>query len=381
MVAHPAERRAGMKATPSRRRFMTGAAASSLLLMPRATRADAADWDAGAPPDWDRVMEAAKAEGEITVAANALLTESVKLSFQLDTGIQVNFIGGDNAERAAQFVNEARSKKPTIDILIDDGRGLTQMMKEGLLAKVAPQIMLPGVAASNFRGGSIKWVDDAKLYALQGSECVFGWVVVNRNFDSPAEIDHWQKLLDPKWKGKIAAPDPRTPGPGQDVAVWLYQVLGIDYIKKLYVGQEVSFVPDDRDLIEGVARGAPPIALGTVQSEIERLKADGVTILGVVLPDDHPGYLTAGSSVLQEPVGAPHPNAATAFINWFISYPCQAVYERVMLEPSRRTDVHTGLPDYLIPRAGVSYYDAATEAAFAAHDGAVKAIADALAGR
>jgi len=85
--------------------------------------------------------------------------------------------------------------------------------------------------------------------------------------------------------------------------------------------------------------------------------------------------------VLKEPVGAPHPNAATVFINWYMSRPGQVVYESVMLETSRRIDVQTGLPDYLVPRPGVKYYEAYNESEYFSRNAVVKLVTEALGNR
>ena len=47
----------------------------------------------------------------------------------------------------------------------------------------------------------------------------------------------WKDLLDPKFRGKIASYDLRTPGPGQGSSAWIYNTFGIDYIKALFLDQ------------------------------------------------------------------------------------------------------------------------------------------------
>jgi ABC-type Fe3+ transport system substrate-binding protein len=372
-----------MSAERTRRDVLTGlsAVAAELAIGPAAFAQTAADWQADAPDEWKRTLAAARAEGTITVAGFPALQEKMSAAFQRDTGIQLNFLVGNTAEQSARLEAEARAKNLTIDILLGGGRELGAMMHGGFLAKVAPQIILPMNAPNYFRGGHYKWMDDSQQYLLQGAEYVYGWLIVNKNLVKPEELTNWNSLLDPKYRGKIASYDVRSPGPGQGAAAWINAVLGIDYIKKLFIGQEVKFTVDSRALVEGVARGTAPIAFGAVQSDVERFRAAGITDLAVVLPADYPGYLTGGFSVLKEPVGAPHPNAATVFINWFISNPGQTVYQSVMLDTSRRVDVHTGLPDYLIPRPAVDYYQDYSEKQYFSRDVVVKLITDALGNR
>ncbi|HXQ49916.1 MAG TPA: extracellular solute-binding protein [Stellaceae bacterium] len=364
----------------SRRTILGGIGATAIIGAAGAQSA-ASDWQAGAPPEWATVLAKARAEGQVTVAAFAALAEPMAAAFKRDTGIELNFLGGGTSQQSARLEAEARAKNLTIDILIGGGRELRPMMRDGMLEPVAPQLMLPGVAPKNFREGKLKWMDNSSQFLLQGAEYVFGWLLVNKDMVDPAAIKSWRDLLDPKYHGKIASDDLRTPGPGQGSSAWIYNVFGIDYIKALFVDQAVTFTSDNRLLVENVARGITPIVFGAIQAQVERFRHEGFTNLAVVLPEDAPGYLTGGFSVLKEAKGVPHPNAATVFINWYMSRPGQEMYEAVMLETSRRTDIHTGLPDYLVPRDGVKYYEAYNEEVYFSRDAVVKLVSEALGNR
>jgi ABC-type Fe3+ transport system substrate-binding protein len=386
-VTQPGKHHLVPKQDFSRRTFFTGLGATALL----AARSDAnaaaepaatgAGWQDGAPAEWQKIFKAAQAEGQITVAAFPALADKLSAAFKRDTGIQVNFLTSTISEQSARLEAEARAKNLTIDILIGGGRELKPMMSEGMLQPVKPQLLLPGVAPKNFRAGKLKWMDNSSEYLLQGAEYVFGWLLVNKDKVDPSTIKSWKDLLDPKYRGRIASYDLRAPGPGQGASDWIYNMFGIDYIKALFLDQKVTFTTDNRQLVETVARGISPIAFGAIQTEVERFKREGFTNLAVVLPEDAPGYLTGGFSVLKQAKGVPHPNAATIFINWYMSKPGQEVYESVMLETSRRLDINTGLPDYLVPRPGVKYYEAYNEEVYFSRDAVVKLITEALGNR
>jgi ABC-type Fe3+ transport system substrate-binding protein len=334
-----------------------------------------ANWQAGAPPEWDRVVAAARSEGQVTVAAFPLLSEKMSAAFKRDTGIQLNFLGGNTAEQSARLDAEARAKNVTIDVLISGGRELL-MMRDNLLEPILPQLILPGVQPNNFHDGKHKFVDNAGQYLLQGASYVFGWVTVNTDIVKPGQIKIWQDLLDPKYRGKIAAYDVRFPGPGQGAATWLYRLKGPQFFKDLYLGQQVKFSTENRSLMEGVVRGTAPILLGGIQIEVERFRANFENI-GVVLPEDGPGYLTGGFSVIKQAKGVPHPNAAKVFNNWYMSKPGQEVYESIMLEVSRRIDVNTGPPSYLVP-GKFQYTDDYNEDSYFSRNALVKSVNDAL---
>jgi ABC-type Fe3+ transport system substrate-binding protein len=73
-------------------------------------------------------------------------------------------------------------------------------------------------------------------------------------------------------------------------------------------------------------------------------------------PKDSPGSLVGGYGTIVMVKGAPHANAAIAFVNWFASKEGQEIYAREMLEPGLRTDVRQDLVlDYVIPRLNVKY--------------------------
>ena len=368
----------------SRRTFLTGLSAAALLSSGKGARAadePASGWQDGAPAEWRKILAAAQAEGQATIAAFPALADKMSAAFKRDTGIALNFLSSSVSEQSARLEAEARAKNLTIDVMLGGGRELRPMMREGFLEPVKPQLILPGVAPKNFREGKIKWMDNSGQYLLQGSEYVFGWLLVNKDQVDPASIKSWKDLLDPKYKGKIASDDLRTPGPGQGSSAWIYNVFGIDYIKALFIDQQVAFTSDNRLLVENVVRGITPIAFGAIQTVVERFRREGFTNLAIVLPGDAPGYLTGGFSVLKQAKGVPHPNAAQVFINWYVSRPGQEVYESVMLETSRRVDIHTGLPDYLVPKPEINYYEAYNEEVYFSRDAVVKLVTAALGNR
>lgn len=367
-------------ASPTTRRVFLSSLVSAgavIASRPVASAQGAQDWQAGAGERWHQIFAAARKEGQVTVAGFPLLADKMTAAFERDTGIQLNFVGGNTAEQSARLAAEAHAHNLTIDILLGGGREL-ELAHQGLMQPVLPQIILPSNSPDHFRDGKYKFVDNTGQYLLQGAEYVFGWLTVNSDIVKPGEISVWKDLLDPKFRGKIASYDLRYPGPGQGASTWLYKVYGIDFIKDLFLGQQVKFSVDNRALMEGVVRGTAPVLFGGIQVEVERFRGEFKNI-AVILPKDAPGYVTGGYSVLKQAKGVPHPNAATVFINWYISKPGQEVYQATMLEVSRRMDLKGAMPDYLIPGAsGIKYHDDYNEDFYYKRTAMVKVISDAL---
>ena len=189
---------------------------------------------------------------------------------------------------------------------------------------------------------------------LQATEWVMTDLFVNKDLVKPEEIRSWQDLLRPQYKGKIISWDPRIPGSGQTTVGYLNALFGEQYLKDLFIGQQVTFTADYRQLAESVARGGSAIGLSLVQANIEPLRASGLP-LQRVFPQDGPGALTGGFGTVFLFKDSPSPNAAAVFLNWFASKEAQEIWEREMMETSLRTDVSHRVPDYVIPQSGVNY--------------------------
>ena len=324
--------------------------------------AHAADWQAGAPPAWKATLEAAKKEGPVVLAGQPELQEPLTKAFERDTGLKIDFIAGGYNELDARFQQGARAGQPTIDMYFAGGTAVMQA-KEGILEPVDTMLMLPGVTdAANWNGGFIKYEDNAKKHVIIPSEYVHGWPIFDANQIKPGSLTKWKDLLKPEFKGKIAAYDPTVPCPGQAVGMFLASSFGMDYMKQLYVGQDVKLVRNPRQLVEWVARGTYPIALAALATHIEAFKKEGLTNVYVPQMEDASGILLGGSALIEVAKNPPHPNAIKVFVNWYMSQPGQFVYSDVWKVPSRRVDVKVdGIPDYVVPKMGVKYNEQYTE--------------------
>jgi ABC-type Fe3+ transport system substrate-binding protein len=363
-------------------------AAMSVLLVQVAgvffagTAMAADDWQAGAGEDWKKVLEAAKKEGKVAVSGHPSLAQPLSQAFKRDTGITLEFLSGDISELATRLAREARAGNVTVDVALGGGTEI-RLLPDGLLNPIKPQLMLPGVLDSrSWRDGKTSWMDVKGEYMLKGSAYVSGFPVVNATIIKPDAIKTWHDLLKPEYRGKIASYDPRNSGPGQGSAAYLTHTFGLDFIKSLYIGQKVTYVKDGRQLAELAARGTHPIILGSVPSGIQPFVEQGFKLVPIS-PKDGPGYLTSGFSVLKQVKGVPHPNAATVFINWYMSKPGQEVYARTMQEASTRVDVNPKeTPAHIVPKPGLKYLNTYEEVFYNnIRPGMLKEIVEALGGR
>jgi len=317
------------------------------------------------PAKWAELQKKAKEEGQLVLTgppAQGLRTALTR-AFKDRFGIELNYLGMSAGEIITRVDTESRAGKVSTDANLGgtstcwaiSARGQIESMIGKL---VDPEILQPAVWRSGKpklnEPGSPDLPADFRC-SLQTAEWVMTDLFVNTSIVKPGEITSWKDLLKPQYKGKIAAFDPRRSGPGQTPVGYLAALFGNDFLRELYVGQQVRLTADNRQLAEWVARGEFPIGIALVQFAVEIYRKQGLPIERIY-PADGQGSLTGGFSVAMLIKNAPHPNAAQLFANWFASKEAQTIYETHMMETSLRTDVTgTNVPDYVRPKPGVAY--------------------------
>ena len=308
---------------------------------------------------WEKIVAEAKKEGKVVVSGPPLsgFRQGLIDGYRKAYGISLEYLGLPSGEMSVRLEREAAAGRVSVDANLGGASsGIVNEMPKGLLEPIADKLILAEAANPKmWHKGKIKWVDNQQRYLLQTSEWVMSDLIMNKDKANPNAVAVWADLLKPEWKGKIASYDPRRGGPGNAVARYLLHQFGEEFVVKLYKDQNVVFTQDLRQLVEWVARGTHAVALGPVQVMIELFRKEGFPVVRH-FPKDAPGSLVGGYSTITLVKGAPHPNAAIAFVNWFASKEGQEIYARELLEPSRRTDVRQDLvPEYVLPKPGVDY--------------------------
>jgi iron(III) transport system substrate-binding protein len=328
---------------------------------PAATAAAAAAPSGAQDARWSQFLAAGRAEGKVVVMGSPIspLMDAYTKQFPQDTGIQLEYLSVPTGEIGVRAPREAASGHPSFDVAESGAFPMDELEPKGLLQPIKPLLVLPEVTdPTAWRGDSgVSYMDEHAQDIPRPTASASPLLFINTTLVQPGSIKSATDLLDPKWKGKIVATDPRVVGPGQASAAYLDATFGPDFIMSLFKGQAVVLVKEDRQAGEGVARGTYAAALGVSTQSAEAFRTENLPITAEA-PPESPGYLSGGFSPLALVKGAPHPNAAAVFLNWALSKAGQTAYSQATLEVSQRKDVSTAaVPAYRVPKDGVTYLD------------------------
>jgi iron(III) transport system substrate-binding protein len=296
-----------------------------------------------APGDWDKVVQAAKKEGKVVVSVptSAELRKEFEAGFKSKfPGIELELSVARGAANINKIVEEQKAGAHNFDLHIGGTTSIiTGLLANQLLEPVTPSMLLAEVRdEKNWWAGHL-WADNAKKYIYIFTAYMTETIWYNSTLVKPEEITAWDSLLNPKWKGKIAILDPRTPGSGESTWAFLWRIKGEEYLKKL-AAQEMLVGRNLRQLGEAVARGKSAVSIGlSYYTFLPFIKA-GLPVKPISTIKE--GYYAAsGSGCVVLVKNAPHPNASKVFLNWLLSNDGQSRFTKAMGQPTRRFDVDT----------------------------------------
>ncbi len=330
-----------------------------LIALAPSVQAQSADWQ----KTWDETLAAAKKEGKVVVmgSPDPVMRNEIVPKFIARYGIPVEFIAGQSGPLAERVRIERSSGIYSVDVFMS-GIGTTfyTLLAEKILDPIKPLMLLPEVTDnSKWKLGKPSYIDPDGDKVMMLFRSVDSIVFINAEYVKPEEMTAAMDLLNPKWKGKIAAQDPLGSGSGGDTAVNFYRQMGADFLKQLYIDQKVVRSQDRRQLIDWVARGSNPICLTCKVETATELLKEGFKLQEVFFLKGMKNRVTSSPFVLSVANKAPHPNAMRVFVNWMAGKEALQIYSRANLTATLRTDEDESFlnPD-VIPKPGVEYVEA-----------------------
>ncbi len=308
--------------------------------------------------EWEKTVAAARQEGQVVVTGppGADVRDALTEGFQKKyPGIRVDYDASTVRDFVPRIVAERKAGQFLWDVFVHGSGEL--LIPMGAFDPIEPALILPDIKdPKTWRGGKMEFLDPGKMIIIM-TPFQRGTIFYNTSTKvvNPKEFKSYKDLLDPKWKGKIVADDPRRPGPGQATFALfaLHPELGADFIRALGK-QQLTFLRDWAQEVDLVAQGKYPLLIGVADFVANAKAKQGVPI-GVI----DPRQLKEGSD--QSPADgtlalfnrAPHPNAAKVYINWLLSKEGQTIFTRPTGYISSRLDVPTDhAPAWRVPQPG-----------------------------
>jgi iron(III) transport system substrate-binding protein len=314
-------------------------------------------------PDWDATVAAAKREGRISILGpqGNETRDALTLGFQQQyPEIQVDYQGLAGSQLVAKLLAELGAGQYLTDLTIAGTAGVVDsLIPADALAPVPPYLVGPNDRdPSVWRGGKYDYADSSGQYGLIFSVYVKPPFLYNPTQLSPTDFSSYRDLLDPRWKGKIVLRDPRISGGGQAATTFLYATdsLGRDYLRQLFT-QDLVISNDDRQIIDWVARGQYPIAIGVSDTLANEAVEKGLPVRHMdTARMREGGYVTSGNAVVSVVRHAPHQNAVTVYLDYLLSRDGQLAWSKAAGYASQRRDVPTDhVNELFIPKEGVTY--------------------------
>jgi iron(III) transport system substrate-binding protein len=283
--------------------------------------------------DWEKTVQAAKSEGQVTVYVHSaygpvLTTGAFEKAFP---GIKVAIVSGVENDLERRFSAERRAGKYLADVFMVGVLRSYDFMRAKFLEPIKPLLLLPEVLdESKWWQAKHHYSDPDKKYLYRYvASAQYGQISYNTQLIQPKEFTSFWDFLNPKWKGKILSRDIRLPGTGGSaIRLFYYHPdMGPEFVRKLFADTDITLYRDRRQGLDWLAAGKFPICFWC--EGVDKANVQGLPVDTFGRMKEGAG-LSAGQAILTYVNQAPHPNAAKVFINWFLSRDGQLNFQKAL---------------------------------------------------
>ena len=281
-----------------------------------------ADWETL----WNRTVDAAKREGKVTVVThtNLYYRAAIDRFSQKYPDIEVEHVAMRPSEFSPKVVTEQQNGIFGYDVWVSPTSNMVEIVApaDGF-EKNPPYLILPEVTESqNWRGNKMLYATSEQTISVyQGN--VTSNVYANRDLLPATQFNNFDQLLDPALRGRIVIRTPDAPHATSLTMTGLLHSKGAEFVERLMRDQQPVFVDNARLLTQDLIAGKYPLALGVDNETLDACQREGGCRNIEQVRGQYQYMLGYGVGILKNP---PHPNAASVFLNWFLSKEGQQAY-------------------------------------------------------
>ena len=286
-------------------------------------------WEA----EWNRTVKAAEQEGQLVLYSLTEVGEAISnTGFQKKfPKIKISVFSARGGEHISRIMAERRAGKFLADVGNLGNTSPYTLYQSKVLDPIASAFILPEVRdESKWWQGKQQYIDPEGKYILVYVGAPLFLVGYNTKLVNPSRFKSYWELLDPMWKGKIVAFDPKAGGfaATRDRFFFHNPELGPAFVRRLFSEMALTLYARFPQGEDWLAAGKYALCLCRHQS-ISEAKSQG-------LPVDliEPAQFKEGVGVesraktlvlMNQPA---HPNAAKVFLNWFLSREGQSDFQK-----------------------------------------------------
>jgi iron(III) transport system substrate-binding protein len=307
----------------------------AVVMLALASSVAAADSNAspGWEPEWNRTVKAAEQEGQLVLYSLTEVGEAISnTGFQKKfPKIKISVVSARGGEHISRIMAERRAGKFLADVGNLGNTSPYTLYQSKVLDPIASAFILPEVRdESKWWQGKQQYIDPEGKYILVYVGAPLFLVGYNTKLVNPSGFKSYWELLDPMWKGKIVAFDPKAGGfaATRDRFFFHNPELGPAFVRRLFSEMALTLYARFPQGEDWLAAGKYALCLCRHQS-ISEAKSQG-------LPVDliEPAQFKEGVGVesraktlvlMNQPA---HPNAAKVFLNWFLSREGQSDFQK-----------------------------------------------------